>query len=311
MSGTGTSPGPGSGQRIAAWVDRPDISARSVLVTLLGDSIAPLGGSLWLGDLFELAARFGYNDRLVRTTMFRLASEGWVASERVGRRSRYSLTEFAAEEFLNADRRIYRPAMPDDNWSGRWVTVLTQAGTIDPADRERIVDHLRWRGFAEIGRGVWALPSAEVAADAAEVTQLFKRLALPVDPPVAVAEFTNLDTLVTAGVVADSFDLETTEANYRRLLDNHRWLTTAAADELAAADALALRTMLVHDLRRARLNDPDLPSAILPARWIGREATEMAGEAYRRISPAAWTEIERVTDLRLDQADDRLRRRFR
>ncbi|MYL04319.1 MAG: hypothetical protein F4011_09090 [Acidimicrobiaceae bacterium] len=69
-----------------------DISARSLLVTVLGDSVLPVTETLWLSGLFELAAPFGFSERLVRTSMFRLVSEGWVSNERVGRRSRYSLT---------------------------------------------------------------------------------------------------------------------------------------------------------------------------------------------------------------------------
>ena len=33
----------------------PDISARSVLVTVLGDSVLPVTKTLWLSSLFELA----------------------------------------------------------------------------------------------------------------------------------------------------------------------------------------------------------------------------------------------------------------
>ena len=72
--------------------EQPDISARSVLVTVLGDSVLPVTKTVWLSSLFELARPFGFSERLVRTSMFRLAAEGWVSNERVGRRSRYSLT---------------------------------------------------------------------------------------------------------------------------------------------------------------------------------------------------------------------------
>lgn len=80
-----------------AWGRAGDISARSALVTILGDTIAPLGGAAWLADVITLAEPFGFSERLIRTSMFRLAAEGWVVSERHGRRSRYGLTDHGRE----------------------------------------------------------------------------------------------------------------------------------------------------------------------------------------------------------------------
>ena len=61
--------------------------------------------------------------------------------------------------------------------------------------------------------------------------------------------------------------------------------------------------MLVHDLRRARLRDPDLPSALLPDDWIGHRAIELAARCHRSISDAAWSWIEQVTGLTVTAED--------
>ena len=94
--------------RVQAWRAAPHISARSVLVTILGDAVLPVARSVWLSQLFRLAEPFGFNTRLVRTSLFRLVEEGWVGSERVGRRSRYLLTPLAEREF----GRCRRPHLP-------------------------------------------------------------------------------------------------------------------------------------------------------------------------------------------------------
>lgn len=49
--------------------------APSLIVTVLGDSIAPRGGSFWIGSLIKVMAPFGINERLVRTATFRLTRE--------------------------------------------------------------------------------------------------------------------------------------------------------------------------------------------------------------------------------------------
>src|SRR5688572_26493895 len=51
----------------------------SLLITVLGDSIAPRGGIVTLGSLIRLAAPFDLPERLVRTSVGRLANEGWLS----------------------------------------------------------------------------------------------------------------------------------------------------------------------------------------------------------------------------------------
>ena len=40
------------------------------------------GGAIWLGDLIELLAPLGINERLLRTSVFRLVAQNWLQSER-------------------------------------------------------------------------------------------------------------------------------------------------------------------------------------------------------------------------------------
>lgn len=286
----------------AEWGEQT--SARSVLVTVFGDSIAPLGGEIWLADLFDLIKPFGYTQRLIRTSMFRLVSEGWLDNERVGRRSRYRLTPFAALEFADADRRIYRRGSPA--WDEQWSLVLTDTDLTTGDDRERLVNHLRWHGFVEIAPGVWALP--EPKPDAAN--ELLDRLELASRPPVAQANFDRLGELVDEGLFRASFDLGETEAMYRQFVERFAPLAQADLGALAPLRALAVRTMVVHDLRRARLSDPELPAALLPDEWVGDQAFELASGLYRSVTDRAWEAVEALTGLRLANADARLAARF-
>src|SRR5215831_9226156 len=102
--------------RIARWI-RGELAtapprARSLIVTVWGDAIAPHGGSAWLSGLIRLMAPFAVNERLVRTSVYRLATEGWLAARQSGRRSLYRLTAQGARKFEHAYRRIY--ASPSD-----------------------------------------------------------------------------------------------------------------------------------------------------------------------------------------------------
>ncbi len=64
----------------------------SLLITLFGDVVEAHGGEISLGSLIRLAIPLGANERLVRTSVYRLAQDDWVSGTRQGRRSYYRLT---------------------------------------------------------------------------------------------------------------------------------------------------------------------------------------------------------------------------
>jgi len=117
--------------------------ANSLCVTVLGDSVAPHGGAVWLGGLIDLLGPFGFNDRLVRTTVFRLTVEGWLESRREGRRSLYTLTASGRSRFEHAFRRVYAP--PAAGWDGTWTLVVVPvAQTAAAASARNYVEN--WNG---------------------------------------------------------------------------------------------------------------------------------------------------------------------
>jgi phenylacetic acid degradation operon negative regulatory protein len=307
-------------ERAIAWGQEPDISARSALVTILGDTIAPLGGTAWLAHLITLAEPFGFNERLVRTSMFRLAAEGWVDNERIGRQSRYSLTPHGERETAAAEERIYH--LGDRVWDGSWTLVFLARGpaTVGPPPDDDPARLLRWRGFARMADSVHARPNDVTA----ETRELLDRLGL--DPPPAVAN-ARFDGAGEAPVDGAPFRLDSglaeAEDAYRRFVDRYRWAdpadgtgtrlgtdTGANAADLDPVEAFALRTMVIHDLRRARLRDPDLPVAVLPDDWIGLRAIGLAARIHAAVAAEAWSWVAEVTGLEPDLTAPPLSLRF-
>lgn len=283
------------------WAQRSDISARSVLVTILGDSIVPIGGVVWLSDLIELAAPFGFSERLVRTSMYRLVAERWVTNERIGRQSQYSLTDFGRDEFEHADRRIYgQPTR--DAWDGEWTLVFLN-GHADDID---LLRHLRWRGFAEMSKDVHALPTSDTNA----ARHVFEQLAITEPPAVATARFDDSGPITATDLFRSTSGLADAEAAYLDFIDRYRPLEAATAGALSPKTAFVLRTMLIHDLRRVRLRDPELPEALLPSDWIGQRALTVAAALYRAADTAAWQWIAEITDLTADPKTHPLAQRF-
>lgn len=261
---------------IDEWVARPENTARTVLVTIFGDAIAPLTSGVWLAQLFQLTDVLGFSERLVRTSMTRLVSEGWLDNERVGRQSRYSLTEAARNETVEASRRIYHESTPV--WSGTWAVAFIDGPSLDADVRDRIATHLGWHGFVALGRSVMA--SATV--DAARARELCRTAAPDVVVPTGTFEFSDLAELVEDGFFDAALDLDATASAFRDLLAVHR-RTAAAIERADGPRAFALRTMLVHDLRRVRLRSIDLPAALLPPDWPGTASFELAASLYPRL----------------------------
>ncbi len=268
-----------------------DISARSVLVTVLGDSVLPVTKTLWLSSLFELAAPFGFSQRLVRTSMFRLVSEGWVSNERVGRRSRYSLSLLAVRESEDADRRIYTTDRA--GWDGSWTLAVLDTALMPAPERDRIARHLRWHGFVALGRGLLASPSVTVAG-LGEILSLVEPAATV---PMGRAEIDELDRLVDEGFFADVFRTDDTEDAYRDFLARYEPWQDHDLEEVAPLDAYGLRTMLVHEFRRIRLRAPDMPAELLPPKWIGDCAYDVAADLYRRLSLPASSALSEILEV--------------
>ena len=258
---------------VQSWRSAPHISARSVLVTILGDALLPVSKSAWLAQLFKLAMPYNFSSRLVRTSLFRLADEGWVTGERHGRQSKYMLTPFAEREFADAAARIYsndRPAL-----DGQWTLVLFDGIRISIRERDRLARHLGWHGFVALERGVLASPICCVDT----VRQILAEAFPQVLSAVVEAEFPDIGVLVGEGFFASAFAFGDIEKAYRSFVDTYAEFDDGLA-KLSPMDAYCARTMLIHDLRRITLRMPPLPGELLPRPWPGDEAYALAARLY-------------------------------
>ncbi|WP_296942164.1 phenylacetic acid degradation operon negative regulatory protein PaaX [uncultured Massilia sp.] len=266
------------------WIDRFLTSdpprSKSLVMTIFGDAIAPHGARLWLGSLIELVQPMGATDRLVRTSVFRLAQEGWLVASREGRRSSYALEAQARPRFERANRRIYAP--PGLDWDGRWTLLLAPNGSIDAALRAQVRKELEWEGFAMPAPGLLAHP----AADPAGVAEVLERVGATGKVfVVRAAELDGVGARPLGELVGEGWDLSAVMAAYRRFLADFTPLL-ALLESGAAVDppaAFAMRSLLIHAYRRVQLHDPMLPLALLPRPWPGSEAYALARAIYHLV----------------------------
>ena len=279
MAGVAARPDPA----VARWIRRTlrddPPRARSLIVTVWGDALEPHGGVVWLSGLIPLLAPFGINERLTRTSVFRLARDGWLAADTRGRHSRYRLTAEGRARFAAAYRRIYAP--PVEDWGGEWEMVIDPPGAADAAQRQRLREELGWDGFGVLAPGLFVRPltDGDAAAEVARLDAAARVIVLRTRAPAT-------DGAPDLGAqVGRIWDLAALAADYRRFLalfggviDRFRMRGIAASDP---AQCFVVRTLLIHAFRRVLLRDPRLPPALLPLDWPGAAAFALTRDFYR------------------------------
>lgn len=295
---------------IARFLAEDPPRSKSLVVTIFGDAIVPHGGTVWLGSLIELLAPFGVNDRLLRTSVFRLAQEGWLGSQRDGRRSSYAITPDAMARFRHAYRRIYAPLAV--HWDGHW-TLVVNSGEIDAAERGAMRKELLWEGYSLIAPGVFGHP----AADAEALQELLLRQGVQGKLLVLHAQSVEqVSGLPLNDLVAAGWDLRGVADGYRQFIARFEPLLAAVEAEaatLAPEQAFVMRTLLIHAYRRVQLHDPQLPAELLPQPWPGARAYELTRDIYRLLCAAAEQHVLatlRREDATAPEADASFYQRF-
>jgi len=253
--------------------------SKSLVMTIFGDAIAPHGGAIWLGSLIELLAPLGVNDRLLRTSVFRLAQEGWLVANRDGRRSAYAILPQALPRFERANRRIYAPLTA--HWDGSWTMLLAASGSIDAPTRALLRKELEWEGYAMISQGIFGHPVASPEV----IEEILVRHGVQGKLLVCrSSELAGVSSRPLRELAAEGWDLSAVVQGYRGFIEQFKPLLAALqqeGDALEPEQAFVIRTLLIHAYRRVQLHDPMLPIELLPDPWPGSEAYELARALYR------------------------------
>ena len=239
--------------------DRP-LSARSVLATALLGADQP---HLTVGELVAIASLFGISDGAARTCLWRMVSNGELASDDgTEPRPQEACSNGANASTRHQDRRwvLRRRGMGRGSWrSSRWNAGRRPTGLRCAKPRQRCTSPNcgRASGFA---RTIWTRTAC-------------RGLRAVLDRQ--CVHFHDAATDIPAETVRSLFSLDDWAADARRL-------TLAVRDELdaeaVAADDFTYRFGLSVTVVRHLQLDPLLPVELLPQEWPGQELRS----AYRR-----------------------------
>jgi len=259
-------------------------SARSLLMTVLGEFVLPAGRPVWTWVLVDTLASFGVAEKSARQALARTAAEGLLVPERVGRRTRWDLTPPARRLLTEGARRIYDFGRGEPPWDGRWLLLLVSVPEAKRDLRHRLRTRLSWAGFGSPEASVWISPHLGREGEALDVV---KELGLAGCAMSFTATFGTIggeDTMVSR-----AWDLTGLEQRYEAFLAD---FDTLEPD--GPAGVLHAQTRLVHEWRRFPFLDPQLPRALLPANWSGSQAAELFQRRHAEWESAAsqrWDEL--------------------
>jgi phenylacetic acid degradation operon negative regulatory protein len=248
--------------RIVEQLKREPSRTGSIVITVFGDAIVPRGGSVWLGTLLEFFEALDIDSGVVRTAMSRLATDGWLERNKIGRNSFYRLAKKGRQTFAAATRHIYDP--PPSDWTGRFELLLIGNGEDRDASREA----LKNAGFGSPLPGVWVAPSG---------------VPVPEEASRAIRLEVSAEDDSGRRLLSESWPLQRTADAYQKFMKTFEPLRglIGRGEQLADADAFTARILLIHHYRRVVLRDPLLPTSLLPRDWPGRAARELCGAIYR------------------------------
>lgn len=260
-------------------------SARSLLMTTLGEFVLPFSQPVWTATLVHAMGLLEIEQGSARQALARTAAEGWLSSERIGRRVRWSLTDAGQRLLGEGANRIYTFGSGDQSWDGRWLVVMISIPESMRTLRHKLRTQLSWAGFGSPTPGVWISPHISSAAEAKEVLD---ELDLSPKALSFVAEYAALGGSQQDMVTA-AWDLGDIEQRYEEFIAEFADLTPETPDEVLVA-----QIRLVHEWRRFPFLDPQLPRLLLPPQWSGASATRVFEEKHsqwREPARRRWSEL--------------------
>ena len=212
-----------------------------------------------------MLAALDISDRNARQAIARLAENGSLRNERIGRLARWDLTPRSERLLAVGAERIYGFASNDNEWDGRWLLVLCSVPEEQRSQRPRLRARLGFEGFG------FLTPTVAICAhiDREEAaTRVISELGLSNDALVMRAEAGTMspDRLL----IARAWDLDSLGTQYREFVGRFERRVAENGPGYCAAVV-----DLVHAWRQFPFIDPELPQHLLPRRWPGLRAKEL------------------------------------
>jgi phenylacetic acid degradation operon negative regulatory protein len=241
----------------------------------------------WLGSVITLLEPLGFQERTVRTALFRLAESKLIKIERHGRRSLCMLTPPTAAAIMTARQRLNIPAAR--SFSEDW-TMLVNTGGFSAARYATARKQLLDLDYCILAPNVMARPASYA-----------RGIQSGEDHGLALFEVTGSQLAAAArqplfGKMA--WDLETPRELYQQFLQRFMPLRAMLGKRGAFTDqqAYVVRLLVSHGYQHCRRADPLLPQELLPEDWPAMAAYQTYVALYAGCASQARRHILRISE---------------
>lgn len=279
-----------------SWIDprqRADVqrdhalgapSARSMLLTILGEFALEQKDPTWTAAFVKALGALDIDEKTARQTLGRSSNRGLLRSEKVGRRTRWHLTDRAQSLLKEGSQRIYSFHTNQHHWDGNWIVILVAIPESRRDARYNLRVKLGWAGFAPLSAGTWICPWTDREHEAQIV---LSELGLNTVSHTFIGKLSESET--PSELAQEAWDLPSVEAVYEEFQATHQNNNPTTPEEKFIA-----LTRMVNEWRRLPLMDPDLPPALLPKNWSGDAAAKLFHQLHDLWKPDAaqwWHQI--------------------
>lgn len=267
----------------------PTGSARSLLLTILGELVYPNGAPVWSASLLQVMGDLGIEEKTARQAIARGARTGWLIREKHSRHVRWRLSSAAKRFIEDGIARVDSLCVQPEQWTGDWLILLITIPSSRSVVRKPLYSALSWAGFGYPAPGVWLSPHRERYAEAAQIVGKFELD----DTTLAFSGPSLPFGLRQDQIVANGWgQLSEVAATYQHILDRY-----SQADASGSELDLLTHIELVNQLQRLPFLDPQLPQELLPD-WIGRRAATLIQRCradWFEQAQAQWDDVVRRT----------------
>jgi phenylacetic acid degradation operon negative regulatory protein len=263
-------------------------SARSLLVSILGELVWPTDAPVRTSALVQVLGGLGVEEQTARQAIARAASSDWIVPERRGREVWWSLSQKLVRIFDEGSPRVYSLSDPFADWDGSWLALWTTIPQDHRASRRPLYAGLTWAGFGNPSPGLWLSPHVERAA---EVRALIDDLDLTAHT-VSLIGTTQGIGMSESDIVRRGWDLGALHDHYEQVL-----AAVADLDPHGPEETLLTHVRVLSEYQELPRTDPQLPEALLPD-WIGRQVARRI-EALR----AQWAPTTRAHFAAINAAE--------
>jgi phenylacetic acid degradation operon negative regulatory protein len=266
-------------------------SARSLLLTVLGEFVHPRSDTVWTATLLEAMAALGVEEKSARQALSRAASEELLSSSRHGRRVLWELTAEGAGLLEEGTRRIYGFMRTRHPWDGRWLVLSLPIPETQRRLRHRLRTRLTWLGLGSPTSGLWVTPDATLAA---AVHAAVRELGLEEQAFAWIGPASGIGN--EGRLLGEAWDLAEVEDRYLAFLETFEGLRVDGQRE-----AFVAQVEMVQEWRRFPFLDPDLPGELLDHDWPGPRASAAFHDRHarwHRQAQAEWDRMDRAAGPR-------------